>query len=466
MFAAPDLPLLLFVCHDLGGGTNKHVHELAGLLSNSANVLLLQPGELRSQIKISSLTHEIVPPLYFRMDKEYSSLLALLNNLGVRRVHYHHTLGIAPSILGMYGDLKVPHDFTIHDYYFACPQVHMVTKDGRYCGEKGEFQCHECLRERPAPGNVNIRAWRAKYSRLVQSAERVFAPSNDAALRFQRYYPDCNVVIANHPDLSNADHKEIKVFPLNAEEPLRVVVLGTMTRSKGLEVLEGCAENAKTNGLPLIFHLLGEPYRTASKRSMGQLRVHGKYREEDLSILLNNLQPHLVWFPAQCPETYSYTLSACFLHGLPVVGPNLGAFTERLSGRAWSWVIPWDLSAGQINEFFVTVRLNHFLSQSPPRQSTARKPPFGAPFCYERDYLKSDQANTVPMLWQCHEQLSIMINEHKSPARGFVQLLERYFRRIGKTLFLKAKRSDVLRRSMEFVPLRWRTRLANQLRGN
>lgn len=39
-------------------------------------------------------------------------------------------------------------------------------------------------------------------------------------------------------------------------------------------------------------------------------------------------------FPAQWPETYSYTLSHALASGLPIIAPNLGAFPERLSGRA------------------------------------------------------------------------------------------------------------------------------------
>src|SRR2546427_7883740 len=41
------------------------------------------------------------------------------------------------------------------------------------------------------------------------------------------------------------------------------------------------------------------------------------------------LQPDLAWFPAQWPETYSYTLSACLAAGLPIVAPEIGAFPER-----------------------------------------------------------------------------------------------------------------------------------------
>lgn len=39
--------------------------------------------------------------------------------------------------------------------------------------------------------------------------------------------------------------------------------------------------------------------------------IHGAYKDKDLVQIIRRLKPNLVWFPAQWPETYSYTLSAC-----------------------------------------------------------------------------------------------------------------------------------------------------------
>jgi hypothetical protein len=36
----------------------------------------------------------------------------------------------------------------------------------------------------------------------------------------------------------------------------------------------------------------------------------GQYAESELPALLAKVRPHVVWFPAQWPETYSYTLTA------------------------------------------------------------------------------------------------------------------------------------------------------------
>ena len=51
------------------------------------------------------------------------------------------------------------------------------------------------------------------------------------------------------------------------------------------------------------------------------------------------MKPHVVWFPAPWPETYSYTLSAAIEAGLPVVASRIGSFVERLQGRPLSWLV-------------------------------------------------------------------------------------------------------------------------------
>ena len=78
-----------------------------------------------------------------------------------------------------------------------------------------------------------------------------------------------------------------------------------------------------------------------------------------------------MWFPAQVPESYSYTLSAALRAGLPVVAPNLGAFAERLNGRAWTWVEPWSRSADEWLAFFQQLRQQHFIPGTPPQRALA-----------------------------------------------------------------------------------------------
>ena len=60
--------------------------------------------------------------------------------------------------------------------------------------------------------------------------------------------------------------------------------------------------------------------------------------------LLEWLQPDVAWFPAQWPETYSYTLSACLQAGLPVVAPASGGPVDLVDPSRTGWLYtPGDL---------------------------------------------------------------------------------------------------------------------------
>lgn len=72
------------------------------------------------------------------------------------------------------------------------------------------------------------------------------------------------------------------------------------------------------------------------------VKTHGRYDDEELKRIINNLNPHVIWFPAQCYETYSYTLSAALRSGRPLVVPNIGAFPERVDARPCTWIEPWN----------------------------------------------------------------------------------------------------------------------------
>ena len=52
--------------------------------------------------------------------------------------------------------------------------------------------------------------------------------------------------------------------------------------------------------------------------------------------------PDVFWFPAQVPETYSYTLSLAMTTGLPIVASDLGALPERLAHYPQVVIVPWN----------------------------------------------------------------------------------------------------------------------------
>jgi len=68
--------------------------------------------------------------------------------------------------------------------------------------------------------------------------------------------------------------------------------------------------------------------------------------------MLQQWQPHIVWFPGDFPETHCYTLSTVLSLGLPVVSNDLGAVAERINQRPLSYQLPWQSNEQEWCQWF------------------------------------------------------------------------------------------------------------------
>ena len=381
------LPVILAVLHDRAGGTVRHVRELARHLAGHAQFLTLTPAAdatvlLRMADKAEGFE------LAFRLRDQANDLLALLRHLRVCHVHYHHLLGHGQLVRDLPALLGVGHDVTAHDYYSYCTHISMTGEDGRLLPEPAPGQCGCCTPDMPAPLYGTVGPWRWENARLLTSARQVIAPSHDCARRIAAFAPAARVLAVPHMDIPpGATLPTSAPQPMAHDRPLKIVVIGALSVIKGADLLEAVALEAARRGAPLELHLLGYGYRHLQTQPRSRLTIHGQYADEDLPGLLAWLQPDIVWFPAQWPETYSYTLSAALQAGLPVAVPDIGAFAERVLGRPWSWVLPWNQTSAQWVDSFTQLRSAHFASATPPTPPTGDTPAHST-WSYGHDYLQ------------------------------------------------------------------------------
>lgn len=391
---ASGLPSLLFVSHVGGGGTERHLRELAALLATQANVFLLRPAAQDGDTVLEWLREAEGFELAFRLPAQFDALLEAARALGVAHLHFHHLRGHCAAVLELPRRLGVTHDFTVHDYYTACPQVTLSDEIGRYCSELGAEQCRACLARRPAPDGSTIEDWRQQSRQLLEAARHVYAPSEDASTRLRRYFPALPVQFVPHPE-ADRSAGDPAPRPIAGARPLRVVVIGALSKIKGADLVEAAAVLARQRSSRLDFHLLGYGYRPLRCAPDARLTVHGPYAERDLPGLLRSIDADVAWFPALWPETYSYTLSAALHARLPIVAADLGALPERLAGRPWSWICPWYWLSEEWLQFFESLLRDHFdPGQGPtPLPARATNP---APFSYVDDYLRDVRAAGPP----------------------------------------------------------------------
>jgi glycosyltransferase involved in cell wall biosynthesis len=331
---------LLFVSHAFGGGVGRHIGELTHALGDDAEIVWLRPAD-GGHLVLGWLREGEDLALTLRPAEDEEALVALLQALGISRVHLHHVQGLPRWALALPDRLGSPLDVTLHDYFPACAAYHMTGADGRFCG--GEPGCMRCLERGPTQWGLSIDAWRSLFGDLLRRAERVIAPSRDCAERLRRFFPDVVPLVWPHPQAPQA----------STQAAARILVPGAISPEKGLALLEQCVRDAAARSLPLHFIVIGYVAKPIAQWPELPLTIAGEYPEGRLAELIALARGDALLFPAQCPESFSYTLSAAIASGLPIVATDLGALGERLAGRGNARLVRWDAPASAFNDALV-----------------------------------------------------------------------------------------------------------------
>ncbi|MEO8384253.1 MAG: glycosyltransferase [Betaproteobacteria bacterium] len=339
-------PRVLFITHNWGGGTEKHVNDLASILAGNLEILVLKPYEEKSMsVHWLREGEEFAAFLSDRNDPQ--ELLTLLRAIGVSRVHLHHVHGLPIYILDIHTALGVPLDVTLHDYFPMTQRYHL--------GPGGRVED-----ENDAQGNdwgLSPPQWRQRMADFLRSAARVIAPSHDLASRMLVAFPDVKMNVLGHHEVVRIPSKAMR----------KVLILGGLTTEKGLKVVEACARDALERNLPLFFKLIGHTAEKIATYPELPLSVGGTYHDSELEQLIALERADAFLFPSQIPESYSYTLTAAIHANLPIVASKLGAYIERLQGISGTQILPWN-SAPQLWNDTLLVAMDTPRASSPPSQ--------------------------------------------------------------------------------------------------
>ncbi len=340
-------PRVLFITHNLGGGVERHVHDLAQLLQDRAEVLVLRPAgdRVNKAVKLEWLRAGKDKAedwcVWFSIPSNWSDLLSCLQSLDLARVHVHHLHGFAPAFWTLPAELGVPFDITLHDHWPLTPNYHLST-GGRI------------------DDSATSAVWRQDAGRLLKAAARVFVPSQYLSNQILDAHPHLTLTLWPHPTVGQ--HGTIPAC--------KVAVLGRMSPGKGLEVVLECARYAAWQGMPIHFRIIGPTTQRIPAYPALPIDLTGSYDDQDLAALLAIERPDIVFFPAQVPESFSYTLGTALETGLPIVASRLGAFTERLEHVANARLLAWDATAQQWCEALIALAASSNAHTHPTIQPT------------------------------------------------------------------------------------------------
>lgn len=343
-------PAVLFVGHNRGGGTERHLREMQELLESfgvpvltgrpdrrDPNLLCLGDAQLRFQTNAPS----------YDLGDSPDHFAQALRMLGIVHVHIHHLADFADTVVDYIRlacrAADVPYDFTAHDYLCVCPRITLTDEAGLYCGEPDNGGCRDCLRERGSEfGAPAIWEWRARYGRLLRNARRVFVPADDVGRRLARYHPDVAFVTRPHLD---AQSRQAPVAPRSQHGTgvRHVGLIGAIGPHKGSDFLLRCAKRAQDRDAPIRFTLIGYTDRDEDFAACGNVAIEGAYLEPTLAERIVAIAPDVLWFTALWPETFSYTLNAAFEAGVLPVAFDFGAIAERIRKTGFGHLLAIDL---------------------------------------------------------------------------------------------------------------------------
>lgn len=318
-----DRPKVLQVSHEAGGGVKQHVEELSEALQANAYNLILTPRKGTGAVSLYMGTFPGADELVFRLPEELPMLVDLLKGCGVGFVHFHHTLGLNPALFDLPAQLGTEYALTAHDFYWIGGNPTLTNEAGVFPGQYSDDLLNPAF---PLPDGVSAAAWRDQLRGFIENAKTVVFPSEYTLSLYQQHYALQRPIVALHVEEKRPVSSAVAA--ISAKPRYNVGVLGALGKEKGADYLEQLAAKAKAASAPFDFKLLGFAYR-----ELKGVFTTGQYDAADLARLMAEHDLDLILFPAQWPETYSYTLSYALQSGLPIIAPDIGAFPERLASR-------------------------------------------------------------------------------------------------------------------------------------
>lgn len=324
---------VLLVCHNRGGGTERHLMEQAReLVDQGCGVFELRPAAKPGPY--ATLTHAdlLGLPNLAALALHPSDLLdEALRGLRITEIHVHHLVDfdakVGPHLLAAAQRHRIPIRVTVHDYHWMCPRVNLVTPAGRYCGEPDAAGCDRCLAQAPeVPGVRSIRVWREEAQRWLHAARQVVVPSADVARRLATLAPQASVSLEPHEH--DIQPGMMSHRPAPAHEGVRVLVIGAISPIKGMDVLLQLMPLARVQQPVCELLLLGYSSDDARLAAAG-VRLLGRYTDDQLLTRIEQADPHVIFIPSIWPETYCYVLSGALRSGRKVAVFDLGAQADR-----------------------------------------------------------------------------------------------------------------------------------------
>ncbi|QDH17118.1 glycosyltransferase [Swingsia samuiensis] len=348
-------PSILLIQHDAGGGVGKAVSERAADWEEKGYfVLSLRPTEDGCWIEPLQKESSSTPNMTFVLPQETSTFVALLKDLKLAQIEWHHLVGHAPMIRQLHEKVGVPYSVFVHDYMSFCPRISLLNGEGHYCGEPELSECENCINTSGSylDESITVSKLLDRSQKEFQKAKNIMVPSNDTARRMKRHFPfiepEVHFLEQDILEKNRAGEKG----QLGADGILRICVVGGISRWKGYDVLLQMASEIKKHSLPIEIVLVGHTPDDEGLIAQG-VKVTGHYQEEEAVSLIKQQKATIGFIPSISPETWCYALTLLWKSDLRVLCFNIGAQAERIQRTGRGMVLPLGMPIEMLLRFLL-----------------------------------------------------------------------------------------------------------------
>ena len=355
-----DKSRVLFILHEGSGGVPLTVTDIVSrvsetnecfLLTSTGSEMFLSVWQDNSKVEMRrwQLQHTWSAKNY-RCEAARRVYFQVLNGLGIDLVHIHHLFKHSFDAPLLCRQMGIPVVLSFHDYYFACPSVHLLDQNSVFCGGQctpGLAQCmipSPMLRDLPMLKQY-LPEWRREVAQVLDCCDAFVTMAESVRDVYLSAFPQLKEKpfwIIEH----GRDFKPVAgvASPPSPGQPVRILTAGNIDHHKGSGFIRELKKLDRENLLE--FHFLG----TADENVRHIGVHHGVYARDDFARLARKIRPSFAAVFSIWGETYCHTLTEAWSVGLPVLGSQLGAVSERIETYGGGWKIDMSDPAGTLKQ--------------------------------------------------------------------------------------------------------------------
>ena len=348
------------------GGTQFHVADLVAYQRHSYNVYVLARDGV--YLRLTEYTDDEkkqfdfyvgeVPDYKVYYDPIHEKIYELiLRAFAIELVHVHHTMWMPLNIYNVADNMNIPIIMSIHDYYYVCPQLIMLSPKGELCSKDScKLDCQECLKNKKIiKPDRYVEKWRLMHKEALNKCRRIIFPSQYAKKVVTDFYPtieEQSQVIEHGINLPTKKGNGIQ----KQHSKLRIAFIGGISDIKGGKLID---QVIRQDNYHYEWYIMGGITNEAlTNLKKENLTKTGWYKKNEVYQMLIDNEIDIVCIWSIVAETFCYTLSEALAVGIPVIATRVGALGDRVEKMNCGWLIDRNANARDVLKLLSDLDIN------------------------------------------------------------------------------------------------------------